>query len=162
MTDSFEPAAHQQPFAPATTAPAGASYAPPMPTGYGLPTAHAQAAPIGKIRSTGVCILLAVVTFGIYQYVWYYSTHAEMKRHTGQGLGGGIALLLAFFVGIVMPFLTASEVGDLYARRGQKRPVSGVTGLWCFPGVILIVGPLVWFIKTNGALNAYWRSVGAR
>jgi hypothetical protein len=66
-------------------------------------------------------------------------------------------------VGIVMPYLTSSEVGNLYAGRGQKRPVSGATGLWYFPGILLFgIGPFVWFIKTNGALNSYWRSLGAR
>ena len=117
---------------------------------------------IGKVRSTGVCMLLMVVTLGIYALVWYYQSLEEMKRHSGQELGGGIALLLAFFVGIAMPFITSAEVGALYERRGQAKPVSGTTGLWSFPGGLLIVGPLVWFIKTNGALNAYWRSVGAR
>jgi hypothetical protein len=29
-------------------------------------------------------------------------------------------------------------------------------------GSLSLVGPLVWLIKTNGALNAYWRSMGAR
>jgi len=28
--------------------------------------------------------------------------------------------------------------------------------------VFLLAGPLVWFVQTNGALNAYWRSLGAR
>jgi hypothetical protein len=42
-----------------------------------------------------------------------------MKHHTGEGLGGGIALVLAIFVGLI-----------------------------------------VWFVKVNGALNAYWRSLG--
>ncbi len=107
-------------------------------------------------------MLLMVVTLGIYALVWYYQTHDEMKRHAGQGLGGGIALLLAWLVGIVMPFITSAEVGALYERRGQAKPVSGTTGLWSFPGVFLLVGPLVWFIKTNGALNAYWRSLRAQ
>jgi Domain of unknown function (DUF4234) len=119
-------------------------------------------APIGQVRSTGICILLSIVTLGIYQYVWFYKVHDEMKRHTGQGIGGGIALLLTFLVGIVMPYITSSEVGGLYSRRGQRPPVTGVTGLWYFPGVFLLfIGPIVWFVKTNAALNAYWRSVGA-
>jgi hypothetical protein len=158
MTDSFQPA-QQQAFAPGAAAATGHL---PAPFSSGLPMAYGPAAPIGKIRSTGLCILLAIVTFGIYQLVYFYKTHDEMKRHTGQGLGGGLALLLSFFLRIVMPFVMASEVGGLYARRGQHRPVSGATGLWYFPGAILVVGPLVWFIKTNGALNAYWRSLGAR
>jgi hypothetical protein len=28
--------------------------------------------------------------------------------------------------------------------------------------MLILVGPLVWFIQTNSALNDYWRSVGAR
>lgn len=131
----------------------------PVPSGDLRPQA---AGPVGKVRGTGVCILLAVVTFGIYTAVWYYQTHEEMKRHSGQGLGGVVALLLALFVGIVMPYLTSSEVGGLYERRGQRAPVTGLTGLWYFPGLILLVGPIVWFVKTNGALNAYWRSSGAQ
>lgn len=161
MTDSVPPAPDQQPYAQPPMVPMAPSYAP-VPTSYGLPVGHGYPAPVGQIRSTGVCILLTIVTLGIYQYVYFFKVHAEMKRHTGTGLGGGIALLLTFFVGIVMPYLTASEVGNLYARRGQQRPVSGVTGLWYFPGIFILVGPLVWFIKTNGALNAYWRSLGVR
>ena len=56
---------------------------------------------------------------------------------------------------------TSSEVGGLYSRRGQQPPVTGLTGLWYFPGIFILVGPIIWFVKTNGALNAYWRSVGA-
>ena len=52
--------------------------------------------------------------------------------------------------------------GNLYERRGQAKPVSAMTGLWVFPGIFIIVGPFVWFVKTNGALNDYWRSVGAQ
>jgi Domain of unknown function (DUF4234) len=46
------------------------------------------------VRSTGKCILLYLVTLGIYGLVWYYKAHDEMKRHSNQGLGGGVALLL--------------------------------------------------------------------
>lgn len=132
-------------------------YAGAAPSPYGYGTGQ-----LGKVRPTGVCILLSIVTLGVYGLYWYFSVHEEMKKHSGTGLGGGVALLLAFFVGIVMPYVTSSEVGGLYERRGQVPPVSGVTGLWYFPGIFLFfIGPIVWFVKTNGALNAYWRSVGA-
>jgi hypothetical protein len=85
-----------------------------------------------------------------------------MKRHSGQGLGGGLALLLSLLVGVVMPFITSSEVGDLYERRGWAKPVEATTGLWYFPGIFILVGPFIWFSKTNGALNEYWRAVGPR
>jgi hypothetical protein len=123
----------------------------------------APAAPVGKIRSTGTCVLLTVVTLGFYSWYWYYKTHDEMKQHSGTGLGGGVALILAIFVGIVMPFLTSNEVGGLYERRGQAKPVSAATGLWALLlGWFFFVGLIVWFVKTNGALNAYWRSVGVQ
>ena len=41
--------------------------------------------------------------------------------------------------------------------------MSAVTGLWALLlGWFFFVGLIVWFVKTNGALNDYWRSVGAR
>ncbi|WP_324273487.1 DUF4234 domain-containing protein [Blastococcus brunescens] len=138
--------------------------------GYGQPMpgvpAHAQHAqpqgPIGRVRGTGITMLLFVVTFGIWGFVYYYQTHEEMKRHSGEGIGGVLALVLSIFVGIASPYLLSHEVGGLYERRGQHKPVSAVTGLWVFPGMFILVGPIIWFVKTNGALNAYWRSLGAR
>ena len=127
-----------------------------------VPPAPGALVPVGKIRSTGGCIGLTIVTLGFYTWYWYFKTHEEMKSHTGQGLGGGIALVLAIFVGIVMPFLSSSEVGNLYERRGQRPPVTAVTGLWALLlGWFFFVGLIVWFVKTNGALNAYWRTQGA-
>jgi hypothetical protein len=84
-----------------------------------------------------------------------------MKRHTGEGLGGGLALILGLFIGIVLALLTPGEVGRLYERRGQQAPVSALTGLWSVLGALVLIGLIVWFVKTNGALNAYWRSLGA-
>jgi hypothetical protein len=114
--------------------------------------------PAGTVRSTGTCILLFVVTLGIYGLYWYFKSHDEMKRYSGEGLGGGLALLIGFLLGIVMVFLSPMEVGRLYERRGQPAPVSALTGLWI---LLPLVGGIIWFVKTNGALNDFWRSVGA-
>ena len=134
----------------------------PMP---GVP-AHAQYAqgtgPLGQVRGTGVAMLLCIVTLGIYSLVYYYKTHEEMKQHSGDGVGGVLGLVLALFIGIASPFILSSEVGRLYERTGRAKPVSGVTGLWAILGWLILIGPIVWFVKTNGALNAYWRSLGAR
>ena len=118
--------------------------------------------PIGKVRGTGACIGLTVITLGIYSWYWYYKTHDEMKQHSGDGVGGPIALILAIFIGIVNPFLSSSEVGKLYQRDGREAPVSAATGLWfLLLGWFFLVGGIVWFVKTNGALNEYWKSKGA-
>jgi len=159
---TFQPAqqAFEMPTAEASTPSSAVVPAPAPAAPQALP--QLSNGPAGKVRTTGSCIVLAIVTLGIYPLVWYYKTHEEMKRHTGEGLGGGLALVLALFVGIVMPFLTPGEVGRLYERRGQQAPVSAVTGLWNLLGALIVIGPIVWFVKTNGALNAYWRSVGVR
>ncbi|WP_310962324.1 DUF4234 domain-containing protein [Nocardioides terrisoli] len=165
MSDPTPPAAdqpHNYPPPPPPPPPAfgqGAAVAAPTYAGVGLPSA---AGPTGRIRSTGVCMLLFVVTLGIYGWFWYYNVHEEMKRHTGDGIGGAVGLILGIFVSIVMAFLTPYEVGRLYARRGQPEPVSALTGLWGTLGTLILVGPIVWFVKTNGALNSYWRSVGVQ
>jgi hypothetical protein len=125
------------------------------PSGLAAPT-------IGKVRDTGTCFLLMIVTLGFYSLYWYFKTHDEMKRHSGNGIGGGIALVLAIFVGVVMPFLSSNEVGHLYQQRGQRPPVTVMTGLWALLlGWFFFVGYIVWFVQTNRALNDYWRSLGA-
>ena len=119
--------------------------------------------PLGKIRSTWAVIGLTIITFGIYSLYYHFATHEEMKQHSGEGVGGAVGLVLALFTfGLVEPFVLPNEVGNLYARQQRPRPVSATTGLWVLLGSFILVGPLVWLIKTNGALNAYWRSMGAR
>ena len=115
--------------------------------------------PIGKQRGTGICILLAIVTLGIYPFVWVFSTSKEMKDHSGAGLGGLLALIIYLFVAPVTFFTTANEVGHLYARRGQPQPVGAITGLWV---LLPLVGAIVWFVKVNGALNDYWAGFAAQ
>ena len=77
--------------------------------------------PIGQMRPTGMIMLLFFVTLGIWAFIYYYQTHEEMKRHTGEGIGGVIAVVIAIFVGLVNPFLLSHEVGQLYTRRGRTR-----------------------------------------
>ena len=158
MTEASDPA-------PTADQPDAVPPPPPPPTGMepapaysGQPATMPNGA-VGTIRSTGTCILLTIVTLGFYTWFWYYKTHEEMKQHSGTGIGGAIALILAIFVGFVLPFLTANEVGGLYERRGEAKPVSAVTGVWI---LLPLIGAIVWFVKTNSALNNYWRSLGAQ
>jgi hypothetical protein len=154
-TDDTQPQWASAPPPAYGTSPIPVGAQPPVGAPYGV----VFRGPVGEVRSTGMCILLTIVTLGIYQFYWYYKTHEEMKRHTGDGLGGGLALVLAIFIGIVSPFLSASEVGKLYERRGMRAPVTGVTGLWMLLlGWFFLVGAIVWFVKVNGALNDYWLS----
>lgn len=114
--------------------------------------------PVGKPRGAGAVILLGIVTLGIYSLVWQYKTFKEMKDFSGRGMGGGMALLLAILFAVVNVFAMPAEVGNLYALEGREKPVSGATGLWI---LLPLVGGIIWLVKTQGALNRYWRSHGA-
>lgn len=109
----------------------------------------------------GFGILLYIVTFSFYSWYWVYKTQEEMKRHVGDGLGGVVGLVVWILLSPVSAFVIPSEVGKMYAQDGQTPPMSGWAGLWLFPGAILIVPAIVWFVKIQRALNTYWESKGA-
>ena len=141
-----------------SSVPATPSSSPLPPQAYAAHAPRTSTGPVGQVRSTGTCILLFIITLGIYGWIYYYKTHEEMKQHSGEGLGGAVALILGMFVSLVMVFLHPAAVGSLRERAGQEKRVTGMTGLWM---LLPIAGAFVWFIKTNGALNDYWTSQGA-
>ena len=120
---------------------------------YGQPGALAVAGPPGQPRGIGVSILLAVVTFGIYNFVWTWKTHDEIKRHCGVGVGGPLGFVIYLVIAPVTFFLLAGEVRQMLAVAGWPSRVQGTTGLWI---LLPLVGPLVWFVKVQGQLNDYW------
>ena len=114
--------------------------------------------PIGQRRGIGFGILLFIVTLGFYGWYWAFKTQEEMKQHTGDGLGGVLGLVIWILITFVSAFVIPSEVGKMYAKAGKEPPVTGWTGLWLVPGIILIVPAIVWFVKVQGALNRYWEA----
>jgi uncharacterized protein DUF4234 len=118
----------------------------------------AAAAPLGKPRGVAFVIIIGILTLGIYFLYWAYKTGEETKRYSGEGLGGVLWLVIWLVVGIVMWFVSPSEVGKLYSREGQDPPVSGKTGFWMF---LPLIGLIIWVVKVQGALNRFWTSKGA-
>jgi hypothetical protein len=112
--------------------------------------------PLGHPRGIGFGILMIIITLGFYGWYWAFKTHDEMKQHSGEGVGGVIGLVIWILIGFISAFLIPSEVGKMYKKDGQEPPISGWTGLWLVPGVILIIPAIVWFVKVQGALNRYW------
>jgi hypothetical protein len=126
-----------------------------------MSTPASASGPLGQPRGIGFCILLFIITLGIYSLYWVYKTQEEMKQHTGEGLGGVLGLVVWIVVSAVSAFVIPSEIGKMYQRDGRQPPITGWTGLWLFPGAILIIPAIVWFVKVQGALNRYWESKAA-
>lgn len=115
--------------------------------------------PVGNTRSIGLSILWAILTLGIYVLVWTYRTQEEIKRYSGNGIGGVIGLVIVLLVSPITYFVVPSEIRYMYEELdGGKSPVRGWTGLWL---LLPIVGTFIWFFKVQGALNRYWKSKGA-
>lgn len=115
--------------------------------------------PLGMPRKPVTVALLAIITFGIYWWVYCYKTSEEIKAHSGIGVGGAIQLVLAIVAGIVPPFLIANDVKAVREAGGMQSPVSAMTAFWL---LIPIAGIFIYLSKVQGALNEYWVSRGAQ
>jgi amino acid transporter len=115
--------------------------------------------PVGETRSIGLSILWFILTIGIYGIYWVYKTQEEVKRYSGNGIGGVLGLVIYIVLSPVTFFIVPSEVRYMHEDLdGGTSPVRGITGLWI---LLPILGPLIWFVKVQGALNSYWESKGA-
>jgi hypothetical protein len=111
--------------------------------------------PVGKVRSPAAVIIFSIITLGIYSIVWQYKVFKELKDHTGDGIGGVIGLVIALVISPVNLFVLPAEIGNMYQKAGQEKPVSGVTGFW---NLIPLVGFIIWVVKVQGAMNTRWES----
>jgi hypothetical protein len=146
-----EPSAATPTPVPAPSAPTPAPAPPPpvpVPSGWG---------PVGKVRNPWFVAFISIITLGIYFLYWTYQVFREQKEHSGEGVGGVIGLVIGILIGIVNWFLLPSEIGNMYARAGLDKPVSGVTGFW---NLIPLVGFFIWIFKVQGALNRRWETAG--
>ena len=107
----------------------------------------------GKQRNILICILLEIVTIGIYGCYWVWHTQEDVKRRSGEGVGGWLGLVIYLVVGIVTVFLIPVEIKRMHEREGLRPPFTAWVGLW---NLLPIVGQIVWFVKVQGALNRFW------
>ena len=69
-----------------------------------------------------------------------------------------LGFVIYLLVSPVTFFVVPSEIRYMYESDGTTSPVRGITGLWI---LLPLLGPLIWFVKVQGALNRYWESKGA-
>jgi hypothetical protein len=132
---------------------------PPQPPSSQPPPSGAQPSirPVGPQRSAGLTIFLAIITLGIWTWLWSYWNAEEMKRYRGQGLGGVVTLILAIIVFPVVWFTLANEAEMLYREDGQEPPISTLWGLWF---LLPIIGSFVWYLRMQRVLNEFWATHG--
>ena len=124
-----------------------------------MSSASTARGPVGETRSVGLSILWFILTLGFYGWYWVYKTQEEVKRYSGNGVGGVLGLVIYILIAPVTFFIVPSEVRYMYEDLdGGNSPVRGIYGLWI---LLPIAGPLIWFIQVQGALNRYWESKGA-
>jgi hypothetical protein len=46
----------------------------------------------------------------------------------------------------------------MYEQDGRVSPVNGWTGLWATLGILILIGPIVWLVKVQRAMNRYWQA----
>jgi hypothetical protein len=100
---------------------------------------------------------LSLVTCGIYYLWWYFRNFDDMKDYSGEGVGGGIGLLLAIFCGIIAIFVLPAEVGNLYEREGKDKPISALAAFW---NLIPLIGTFIYIYKVQGRINDFWGAKG--
>jgi hypothetical protein len=130
---------------------------PPVPPAGGSPQGAVPQDLSGVWYKTGLNILLAIVTLGIWTWFWTYHTTKDLKEYNGDGLGGTISLILAIVINPVVWFTIPNEVANMYERDDRQSPVGPLWGLWF---LLPIVGPFVWYLKVQRALNDFWLSKG--
>jgi hypothetical protein len=136
-----------------------AASSPPAPIPGGPPTGAVPERIRGPFYSTGLVILLTLVTIGLWPVFWTYRTNEDLKRYSGEGLGGPIGVLLYIFVSPVLMFTIPNEIKNAYERDGRESPVTALWGLWF---LLPLIGNIIWYVRVQAALNDFWTSKGAR
>ena len=70
--------------------------------------------PLGTPRNILACIGLTIITLGIYAVVWVWRTHEEIKRRSGNGVGGWLGLVIYLVIGPVTLFLIPYELSLIH------------------------------------------------
>lgn len=149
-----------QPGAQPPPPPPGPAPSPAVPAGQSLaPRGQVPPDISGVFYSTGLTILLTIVTLGIWAFLWTYRTSEDLKRYNGDGLGGVLGIVILLLVSPVLMFTIPNEIKNMYERDGRQSPVTAIWGLWF---LLPLIGNIIWYVKVQRALNDFWSSKGAR
>jgi hypothetical protein len=113
----------------------------------------------GVAYNKGLVILLTIITCGLFGIYWTYRTNEDLKAYNGDGLGGGLGIVIYLLLSVVLMFTIPAEVEKMYQRDGRESPVSPMLGLWF---LLPIIGNIIWYVKVQDALSDFWLSKGSQ
>ena len=118
-----------------------------------------------KIRNPFGVFVLAIVTFGIYYFVWYYKVNRELRDAAGIDTSPVVALL-AITIGwviIVPPFIswyrTFKRIQQAQRQAGLANEASPMLGFILF--LVALVLPARRVALRAGRVNKLWRAKSA-
>ena len=125
--------------------------------------------PPGRVRNPWVELIWIFFTWGLWLFYGTCRNFAEIKRHTGRGLGWISVLFIAVWPLVlvlplwsaiavtlpvwVLPALLDREIEQMYAQNEWTSPVTVWTGVAV---LIPVAGLVYWWWQTQKALNEYW------
>ena len=119
-----------------------------------------------KIRRPWGVFFLAIVTLGIYYFVWYYKVNRELRDAAGIEVSPGVAVLavtLGAFL-IVPPFVsmyrTFGRIRTAQQQVGLADPASPGIGLLLY--FLALVFLPIELLYAQGQLNRLWQHAAAQ
>ena len=107
-------------------------------------------------RNIGICILLSIVTFGIYMLYWVYKLHEETHAVAGEApdISGGLVMLLTIVTfgiyGIYWCYKQGERIDKIHAMRGV--PAGNNAVLYLVLGIFIAI---VAYALMQNELNTY-------
>ena len=79
-----------------------------------------------KYRSVGMCVVLSIITCGIYGIYWYYCLNEDINEVTGRpGTSGGMVILFSIITcniyGLFWDYTAGNKVGEIQEYDGRTR-----------------------------------------
>jgi len=138
-------------------APPQQGYAPPR-QGYGQPQYDSSYAgargEYAIVRSPGICILLSIVTCGVYYLYWLWVTHKQINDLAGAEVVGSGMIILGWFCTPVLWYDWYKwdlELQSIASRR--YLPYSSNFILWLLLSIFVGVGSMIMIFQVQDLLN---------
>lgn len=108
-------------------------------------------------RNIGVCILLSIITCGLYKYYWIYKMNEDLNAVSGRKndtSGGMVVLFTILTCGVYQWYWIYKAGGKLYAAgQYQNKPIPNSGMMYVIFCFMLYVGTYISYSLIQSELN---------